>query len=91
MKTKLKTILSSFLAALALVVSGSMTTASAADPKPYPRNTCIVSGEELGSMGKPVTVVKDGQEFKLCCKGCMKKFEKNADQYVKELSTPEKK
>lgn len=62
----------------------------AADEKPYPLKTCIVSGEELGTMGKPVTLKRDGQEVKLCCKGCLKKFEKHEAEYLKEIAEKSK-
>jgi hypothetical protein len=61
--------------------SGESVTATA---KPYPLKTCIISGEELGSMGKPVVQVHKGQEVKFCCKSCIKKFDKNPDEYVKK-------
>lgn len=53
--------------------------------KDYPLDTCIVSGEKLGEMGKPVSFVHDGQEIKLCCKGCRKDFDKDPGKYLKEL------
>lgn len=34
--------------------------------------TCPVSGEALGSMGKPVKVTAEGRSFYLCCKSCEK-------------------
>lgn len=53
-------------------------------PKPFPESikTCLVSGEKLGEMGKPHTFVHEGQEVKLCCKSCEKKFKKNAEKYM---------
>ncbi len=53
--------------------------------KPYKPDTCIVSGEKLGEMGKPYVFVHEGQEIKLCCKSCLKKFNKEPDKYLKEL------
>ena len=53
--------------------------------KPYPLDTCIVSGEKLGEMGKPVTFVYQGQEIKLCCKMCKPKFDKDPAKYLKKL------
>ena len=53
--------------------------------KPYPINTCIVSGEKLGEMGKPFVFVYQGQEIKLCCKDCKKKFDKDPATYLKKL------
>lgn len=54
--------------------------------KPYPLNTCIVSGEMLGGMDKPYVFTHDGQEVKLCCKKCLKKFNANAAKYMKTIA-----
>lgn len=43
-----------------------------AQAKDYPLKKCAVSGEELGSMGKPVDVVVGGRLVRLCCKSCKK-------------------
>ena len=59
-------------------------------PKPYPLDTCVVSGEKLGEMGKPYVFVHDGQEIKLCCKNCLKDFKKDPSKYMKELEKAEK-
>ena len=53
--------------------------------KPYPLKTCVVSGEELGGMGKPVSKVYEGQEVKFCCKSCIKKFDKDPAGFVKKI------
>lgn len=53
--------------------------------KPYEPDTCIVSDEKLGDMGKPVVFVHEGQEIKLCCKGCRKDFDKDPAKYLKKL------
>lgn len=71
---------------LVLLLALSTLAAFGADPKPYPLKTCPVSGEGLGTMGKPYSFVKDGQEVKLCCKGCLKDFEKEPAKYLKEIS-----
>ncbi len=54
--------------------------------KPYPLQTCLVSGEKLGEMGEPVVFVKDGQEIKLCCKNCKPKFDAEPAKYLSKLS-----
>ncbi len=59
--------------------------------KPYPLKTCIVSGEKLGEMGAPYVFERDGQEIKLCCKSCLKDFDKNPSKYMKKLAKAEKK
>lgn len=57
------------------------------DPKvkPYKPDTCIVSGDKLGEMGKPVVFEYKGQEIKLCCKDCRKDFDKDPAKYLKKL------
>lgn len=50
--------------------------------KPYKPAVCIVNGEELGSMGEPITEIYHGQEIKFCCKSCVKKFHANPDKYI---------
>ncbi len=37
------------------------------------QKTCPVTGEELGSMGKPVPVALKGQTVYVCCRGCAAK------------------
>lgn len=76
MKTKLTTLITTALLGLTL---------TAADVKPYPLKNCLVSGNELGSMGKPITKVYDGQEIKFCCKPCIKKFEANQAKFLSKL------
>jgi YHS domain-containing protein len=71
----------------AVFVSGS-TAYSADQPakpevKPYPLKTCVVGGDDLDE-DSPETVYK-GQQFKFCCKRCMKQFEKDPDKYLKKM------
>jgi hypothetical protein len=53
--------------------------------KPYPLDTCLVSGEKLGSMGEPVRIVHNGQEIKFCCAGCQPEFEVDPEKFLSEL------
>lgn len=53
--------------------------------KPYPLEKCLVSDEDLGSMGKPFVFTHEGQEIKLCCKSCQKDFNKDKAKYLKKL------
>ncbi len=69
-----------------LIAADAAPADGAAAAKPYPLTTCIVSGEALGSMGKAVSMVHDGQEVKLCCKGCTKKFNKDPAGYVAKMN-----
>lgn len=59
-------------------------------PKAYPLETCVVSGEKLGEMGKPYVFTHEGREIKLCCKSCLKDFNKEPAKYVKKIEEAEK-
>ena len=65
--------------------SYSYSDKPSASAKPYPLNTCIVSGDKLGEMGTPVVRVVNGQEVKLCCKDCLKDFDKDPVKYLTKL------
>ncbi len=73
-------------------------TAFAADakdakkPKPYPLDTCVVSGEKLGADPgmKLHEFVHEGREIKLCCKSCLKDFKKDTATYLKKIEMAEK-
>ncbi len=56
-----------------------------ANAKPYPLKTCVVSGEKLGEMGKPYVFQHDGKEVQLCCKDCLKDFQKDPAKYMKKI------
>jgi len=80
MKTKIVT----------LIIAAFATFATcAAEVKPYPSDVCIVSDNKLGSMGKPVTIVHNGQEVKFCCKPCVAKFNRNPEKYLKKIAPKE--
>jgi hypothetical protein len=66
--------------------------ASKAKAKPYPLDTCLVSGEKLGAdpSMKPYVFVHKGQEIKLCCKNCLKSFNKEPEKYLKKLADTKK-
>lgn len=53
--------------------------------KPYPLKLCIVTDNDLGSMGDPRTFVYEGQEIKICCKTCEKRFLRNPAKYLAKL------
>jgi hypothetical protein len=61
--------------------------------KPYPLKTCIVSGDEINDKGdmKPHSFVVEGQEVKLCCKSCLKDFNKDKAGYLKKIEVEAKK
>ncbi|MFC7337511.1 hypothetical protein ACFQY0_10015 [Haloferula chungangensis] len=51
----------------------------------YPLDVCVVSGEELGSMGDPVVIQHEGQEVRFCCDSCLPKFKKDPAKYLSKL------
>ena len=71
------------LALLSSLLLGASLVSAA--PDAYPLKTCLVSGNDLDSMGGPITKVYDGQEIKFCCKPCIKKFEANQAKYLSKL------
>ena len=50
---------------------------------PVKFTTCMVTGEDLGTMGKPLMVKYKGQDYPVCCAGCKPKFEKEPEKYIK--------
>ncbi len=79
----------SILPALLLIASFGTAFAADADtakPKPYPLDTCPISGEKLGGMGEGVTKVYKGQEVKFCCGGCPATFEKDVDGNLAKIA-----
>lgn len=51
----------------------------------YPGTTCLVSDEELGSMGEPIDIVWNNRLVRFCCKGCVKTFQKDPAAVIAEL------
>lgn len=79
------------VAFLAAPVAGFAAEEKTEKPKkPYPLKTCLVSDEELDSMGEPYVFVHKGQEVKLCCKSCQKDFKKHTAKYMKKIEKAEK-
>ena len=62
-----------------------------APKKAYPLDTCVVSGEKLGAMGKPVVFEYGGRELRFCCPACNDKFKREPAKYLKSLEEAEKK
>jgi Uncharacterized conserved protein len=53
--------------------------------KSKPVNTvCPVSGEQIEN--DKVTVAYEGKTYALCCKSCLKKFQKDPAKYIGKLS-----
>ena len=86
----------SLAVALALVAVPGLQAADKAPDgkaKAYPLKTCVVSDEEIGKDAdmKPHVFVHKGQEVKLCCKSCLKDFNKDPEKYMKKIHDAEKK
>lgn len=59
----------------------------------YPLKVCVVSGEDLGSMGDTLERIyrRAGQPDRLvrfCCDGCPDDFAKDPAKYLKQLDNP---
>jgi hypothetical protein len=60
--------------------------------KEYPGKYCLVSDNKLGSMGKVYRFVHEEKyEILLCCKPCLKKFNKYPKKYLEKLADSQKK
>lgn len=59
--------------------------AAAAAVRPYPLDTCPVSGEKLGAHGKPVVFTDGTREVKLCCASCEGDWKKDREALLKKL------
>lgn len=57
----------------------------AAQKAAYPVKTCLVGGEELGSMGDPVEYVHEGRLVQFCCESCIDDFKKEPSKYLAML------
>jgi len=60
-------------------------------PKSYPLKKCVVSDEALGEHGKSVKVSYKGTDVYLCCKDCVKDFNKEPEKYVKMVKAAQPK
>ncbi|HWW03309.1 MAG TPA: TRASH domain-containing protein [Candidatus Acidoferrum sp.] len=59
--------------------------------KPYTLETCVVSGDKLGEMGKPFVYEYKDREIKFCCKNCVKDFNKEPAKYIRKIEEAETK
>lgn len=48
--------------------------------------TCPVTGELLGSMGKPIKLIVGDKQLFLCCAGCEKKATEKFDEYYAQVT-----
>ena len=78
------------LAAVFGLFTSSLFAADSSVPKDYPLKTCPVSEEKLGEHGKPVKVTHEGTDVYLCCKSCIKDFNKTPAKYAKAVKDAKK-
>ena len=77
---------------LAAPLAGFAADGKTDKPKPYPLDKCIVTDEKLGADPdmKPYVFTHEGREIKLCCKSCLKDFNKDTAKYLKKIEKAEK-
>ncbi len=80
--------------AAACPTGGCCLMLSAATPAPAHPEACVVSGDKLGEMGKPVEYLykqagKPDRVIQLCCKDCIADFEKSPAKYLAKLDAAE--
>jgi hypothetical protein len=88
MKLLLPLLSSLFLGVAALPAAEAKDTGV---PASYPLKKCVVSDETLGEHGKPVKVSHEGTDVYLCCKACIKDFEKTPGEHVQKVKDAQKK
>ena len=74
-----------------LLGAGIASAADAGVPATYPLKKCVVSDEDLGTMGKAVKVTHEGTDVYLCCKSCTKDFNREPAKFVAKVKAAEKK
>ncbi len=77
------------IALLTISVLGFAGVSRAADEtavKPYVLDTCVSTGDKLGTMGKVPTETYEGQEMKFCCNDCKKAFDKDPAAGIKKYN-----
>jgi YHS domain-containing protein len=66
--------------------SAAAKSAAKGAAQPYPLKTCLVTGNDLDSMGDEVSIIHQGQVIKFCCKPCEKKFLRTPEKYLAKLA-----
>lgn len=73
---------------MAEVPAGAAASGSGPTTRPYPLETCVVSGEKLGQPGTdeaPVVIQYEGREVRFCCRDCVDEFKKDPAKYTAKL------
>ena len=61
-----------------------------AQAESYPLETCVISGEPLGSMGEAISTMYGYRLVKVCCKGCIKGVQKKGHEVIAKLDAAAK-
>ena len=91
---KIRTTIATIIILLASGCGSGAPPKAASNPNvadKYPLETCVVSGEKLGSMGEPFVIKPNGRTVKLCCSKCLKEFNADPAKYIAILDEAEKK
>ena len=73
------------LLCLIWVLVAGCTTSGLSSTNRYPLDTCLVTNNDLGFRGDPVSFIYQDQEVKFCCKPCIKKFKVKPEKYLTKL------
>lgn len=52
----------------------------------YPLDTCIISKQKLTAMGEPINRIYNNRLVRLCCNGCVAKFEEDPDTFINTIN-----
>jgi hypothetical protein len=89
MKTKLTLLalvaISTLLTSCASTGGSTSSNTTSTGVKPYPLKVCLITDNDLNSMGDEQTHVWNGQQLKFCCEACFTKFQKNPAKYLAKL------
>jgi hypothetical protein len=66
--------------------SSTSRSATTEEIAAYPLNTCVVSGEPLGSMGDTIDIFYQNQLVRLCCSHCIDPFHEEPQKFITKLT-----
>ena len=69
---------------------GEHKETSSAGGDDYPLKTCLVSDEDLESMGGAFIHKHEGVTVKFCCEGCVEDFQKDPKKFLAKLEAAKK-
>ena len=72
-------------AAATAAAAGAMKLVKTKPSANYPLKKCVVSGEELASMGEPAAYKWGDVEVQFCCEDCVEKFEKEPEKFIAQV------